>query len=129
MQVNNDRGACCCGEPGIVYFSQAEFERLVDFLGKTRGLTREAIVRDYMRPWEDSYTARDDFEDGHCVFYDKGCIVYGVRPSQCRDFPFWRQNLRNAAAWRDCAKSCPGMDQGRLWTADEICAIAQKSRI
>ena len=55
-------GACCCGEQGIVYFSQAEFERLVDFLGKTRGLTREAIVRDYMRPWEDSYTARDDSE-------------------------------------------------------------------
>lgn len=122
-------GRCCCGEPGIVYFSPEEFERLVAFLSKTRQLGRDQIIAEYMKPWRDSYTARDDFEDGHCVFYDHGCTVYDVRPSQCRDFPFWRCQLKNEKAWQDAAKSCPGMNKGRLWSADEICAIAANSRI
>ena len=122
-------GRCCCGEPGIVYFSPDEFDRLVEFLKKTRGLDREKIIADMMKPWQDSYTARDDFDDGHCIFYDHGCTVYEVRPSQCRDFPFWRCQLKNEKAWREAGRSCPGIDHGRLWSAEEICAIAANARI
>ena len=122
-------GGCCCGAPGIVYFSPQEFDRLVAFLGRTRQLSRDQIIADMMKPWKDSYTARDDFEDGHCIFYDHGCTVYDVRPSQCRDFPFWRCQLRDEQAWQEAARSCPGMNRGRLWSADEICDIAAQSRI
>lgn len=122
-------GACCCGEPGIVYFSPAEFDRLCAHLAETRGLTREQIIRDMMKPCDDSYTARDDFEDGHCIFYDHGCTVYDYRPSQCRDFPFWRCNLRNQDAWNKLARSCPGVNKGELHSPDEICEIAGNSRI
>ena len=75
-------GQCCCGEPGIVYFNPEEFEKLVEHLGKTKNLDRETIIREYMWPYRDSYTARDDFPDGHCIFFDKGCTVYEVRPSR-----------------------------------------------
>lgn len=122
-------GRCCCGDPGIVYFNPAEFDRLVEHLNKTRGLTREVIVRDYMRPHLDSYTARDDFPDGHCIFFDNGCTVYEVRPSQCRDFPFWRCNLASKADWDETAQMCPGMNQGKLWSAEEIQAVASKARL
>ena len=122
-------GACCCGEPGIVYFSPKEFDRLCEFLKKTRGLTREQIIRDMMKPYDDSFTARDDFPDGHCIFYDHGCTVYEVRPSQCRDFPFWRCNLRSQATWNQLTRECPGVNQGDLHSADEICEIAANARI
>lgn len=122
-------GQCCCGEPGIVYFSPEEFDRLVAYLEEKRGLTRETIIREYMWRYRDSYTARDDFPDGHCIFFDHGCTVYDVRPSQCRDFPFWRCNLGSKADWDEAAKHCPGMNQGKHWTYDEICAIADKARI
>lgn len=122
-------GKCCCGEPGIVYFSQEEFERLAAFLKKTKNISRETLVSQFMRPYRDAFTARDDFPDGHCIFFDHGCTVYEVRPSQCRDFPFWRCNLRDINAWNETAKSCPGMNHGKHWTADEICEIASKSRI
>ena len=122
-------GRCCCGEPGIVYFNPGEFDRLVEHLQKTRGLSRETIVRDYMRPHLDSYTARDDFPDGHCIFVDNGCTVYEVRPSQCRDFPFWRCNLATKDDWDETAQMCPGMNQGKLWTAEEIRAISSKARL
>ncbi|MBR4986851.1 MAG: YkgJ family cysteine cluster protein [Proteobacteria bacterium] len=122
-------GKCCCGEPGIVYFNPSEFDRLVAHLEKTRGLTREVIIRDYMRPHLDSYTARDDFPDGHCIFFDNGCTVYEVRPSQCRDFPFWKCNLHSKEDWDETAQNCPGMNQGKLWSAEEIRAIASKARL
>ncbi|MCL2325657.1 MAG: YkgJ family cysteine cluster protein [Proteobacteria bacterium] len=122
-------GRCCCGEPGVVYFSPGEFDRLAAFLQETRQLSRETILRDMMRPCQDAYSARDDFPDGHCIFYDNGCTVYPVRPSQCRDFPFWRTNLHSASDWNQLSPQCPGINQGKLWTAEEICAIASKSRI
>ena len=125
-------GRCCCGEPGIVYFNPAEFNALVEHLEKMRGLTRETIIRDYMRPHLDSYTARDDFPDGHCIFFEKGqgCTVYDFRPSQCRDFPFWRCNLSSKDEWDETAEhTCPGMNHGRHWTAEEIWDIASKARL
>lgn len=122
-------GQCCCGEPGIVYFNPDEFDKLVDFLAIHKKISRETIIAEYMRPWLDSYTARDDFPDGHCIFFDKGCTVYEVRPSQCRDFPFWRCNLYSKNAWDETAQKCPGMNQGQHWTAEEIASIAKKSRI
>lgn len=122
-------GKCCCGEPGIVYFSPEEFDRLCGFLEKTRGIPRRTVEREYMWKYRDSYTARDDFPDGHCIFFDHGCTVYDVRPSQCRDFPFWRCNLVSETAWREAAKKCPGMNQGKHWTFDAICAVADKARL
>ena len=124
-------GRCCCGEPGIVYFNPREFDALVSHLEKTQGLTREVIVRDYMRPWRDSYTARDDFPDGHCIFFErgKGCTVYEFRPSQCRDYPFWRCNLESREEWNAEGARCPGINRGKLWSADEIRAVSEKARL
>ena len=122
-------GRCCCGEPGIVYFSPQEFDHLVEYLNKTRNLTREQIIRDYFWPCRDSYTARDDFPDGHCIFFENGCTIYEYRPSQCRDFPFWKCNLASKREWDETAQMCPGMNHGKHWTAEEIQAIAGKARL
>ena len=122
-------GKCCCGEPGIVYFSPAEMDALVAHLEQTRGMNRDEILREYFWPYRDSYTARDDFPDGHCVFFDRGCTVYAYRPSQCRDFPFWRCNLASRQDWEEAAQRCPGMNQGKHWSADEIREVADKSRL
>ena len=27
--------------------------------------------------------------DFACIFFDRGCKIYEVRPEQCRTFPFW----------------------------------------
>ena len=31
-----------------------------------------------------------------------------MRPTQCRTWPFWPENLRNNRAWHSAAKTCPG---------------------
>ena len=122
-------GQCCCGEPGIVYFSPSEFDALCAFLKKSKNLDRQTVSSEYMWRCRDSYTARDDFPDGHCIFFDHGCTVYDVRPSQCRDFPFWRQNLTSREAWDEAARRCPGMNSGKQWSFEEICAVADKARL
>jgi Fe-S-cluster containining protein len=60
--------------------------------------------------------------DYDCVFYagEQGCLVYEDRPSQCRNWPFWRTNVLNQACWDGAAEGCPGMNSGRLYTIEEI---------
>jgi Fe-S-cluster containining protein len=57
-----------------------------------------------------------------CVFWagEQGCLVYEERPSQCRNWPFWRTNVRQRQCWDNSAKNCPGMNHGRLYTLEEI---------
>lgn len=57
---------------------------------------------------------------GHdCVFLDREsrpgvalCRVYKARPTQCRTWPFWPENLEDEDAWEDVRRKtpCPGMN-------------------
>ena len=56
-----------------------------------------------------------------CVFLDREtvpgkavCGVYGSRPSQCRTWPFWPENLRSREAWARAGQKCPGLNEGEL---------------
>jgi len=55
-----------------------------------------------------------------CVFWDRGCSVYEVRPMQCSAFPFWESILASSGSWEIAAASCPGMNNGELHTENEI---------
>ncbi len=62
--------------------------------------------------------------DKPCQFLDgKRCSAYEGRPSQCRSWPFWPENMK-AKTWNEeIAPNCPGVGKGRLHSADEIRAI------
>jgi Fe-S-cluster containining protein len=46
-----------------------------------------------------------------CIFLkDKKCLVYSARPTQCRTFPWWVQNLNSKEAWEEAAKYCEGIN-------------------
>jgi uncharacterized protein len=51
-----------------------------------------------------------------CVFlHDRRCLVYEVRPRQCRTFPWWKENLSNEHSWESVAGLCEGIGpQGKL---------------
>lgn len=108
-------GACCTGEPGIIFVREDEIDPICAFLG----LDREIFLSRCCHPWQDGYTIREA-EEGRCLFYENGCSIYSVRPRQCRTWPFWFQNLRNEAAWNQVRMGCPGVGQGRLYGREEI---------
>jgi uncharacterized protein len=63
-----------------------------------------------------------------CVFLTRdaagkaGCVIYPVRPMQCRTWPFWNENLHSPETWRRALAKCPGTRhaEGRLYDLAHI---------
>ena len=53
--------------------------------------------------------------NGNCIFLkDNKCSVYTSRPSQCRTWPFWNENM-SAKVWsKDISVNCPGIGKGKI---------------
>jgi Fe-S-cluster containining protein len=115
-------GHCCTsrGEYGYVYLTRDDRKRMAEHLEM---------------PLADFYDKHCEVTDGHmhlkgpdkdCAFLEgKRCTVYEARPTQCRTWPFWGENM-NAKAWTsDVAKNCAGVGKGRVWSADEINELVQ----
>jgi len=66
---------------------------------------------------------------GDCVLLDPEtgrCRGYVARPLQCRAYPFWPSVVVSPESWREHARRCPGMDQGRLWPGKVIARIVSR---
>jgi len=111
-------GACCGGDPGTVYVSHAETERIAGFLN----ISIQSLIEDYLYPFRGSYGIQEH-GDGRCLFFKDGCVIYPVRPQQCATFPFWFSNLRSQEQWLRICAACPGIGSGRLYTQDEILSV------
>ncbi len=117
---------CCTGEPGTVYVSREEIERLSAFLK----VEINEFIQRYLYPFRDSYSLKE-MQDGRCIFFDphKGCLVHEVKPAQCRTYPFWFKNLRSEKRWKETSAQCPGIGKGRLYTEEEILEIMEQAPI
>jgi len=79
----------------------------------------------YMRRVGLRWTLIEEPLNRDCIFLRdtggcRGCVIYPVRPRQCRTWPFWASNLTNAAAWNQAAQRCPGINRGKLYSYEEI---------
>jgi len=105
-------GNCCSGDPGYVWATKAEVAKIAEFLGRTDGrLGKEHLRRVGLR-----YSLTEK-PDGDCIFLKREggkamCSIYPVRPTQCRTWPFWNQNLTSLDAWNRAHQICPGMNRG-----------------
>ena len=115
------RCSFCCGHsPGFVYLSWHD----LDLLCSHFNMNREDFVEKYCR-WADYYYGAKvlsllEKKNYDCILWEKGCSAYEARPVQCRTYPFWSWMIKDAKMWAECAKDCPGMNKGRLWTKEEI---------
>lgn len=96
-------GKCCIGESGYIFLSKSEMEQIAEFLG----IEFDAFTRRFIRQIGDKYSlVEKPHKSGFaCVFFDdvKQCLIYPVRPKQCRDFPFWDIFKDNPqGAFREC---------------------------
>lgn len=81
---------CCTGESGYIHVSSQEMESVSKFLD----LSIEDFTQNYLFKNGYKYSIKErKFGDSYeCAFYDRasnGCVIYEVRPTQCRTFPFW----------------------------------------
>ncbi len=109
FECQPDCGNCCVnhGDYDYVYFDGDDLQQLARFLKLT------------VAEFEERYT---ELDEGHrvlrmdqpaCPFLEgTRCTVYPVRPTQCRTFPFWDNNLATRASWKRLRQFCPGIDRG-----------------
>jgi len=114
-------GGCCTGEPGYVWVTDEEIERI----SKAVGLPRYQFENSFVRLVAGKKKSLIELPGGDCVLFDpqtRGCRVYADRPVQCRTWPFWNQNIDRPSSWQKTAKFCRGCNnpEGKLYTEKEI---------
>ncbi|MHC4936673.1 MAG: YkgJ family cysteine cluster protein [Planctomycetota bacterium] len=105
----------CCRIEGYVWMSTEEIARVAEHLGLDVDTFGERYLMRVGKRW--SLKEKPNFD---CVFWDEGCTIYPVRPTQCRTFPFWPENLRKVDQWLEVVEECPGSGSGRVYSYEEI---------
>lgn len=114
-----DCSNCCQLSGGFVFLTKDEAQSIADHLEAPRDLFLEWFTKEI-----DGHLALVDGPEEHCVFLEESkCTIYPVRPQQCRTYPFWPENMKTKAHWNLTKKMCPGISQGRVFSAEEISAI------
>ncbi|MBN1808762.1 MAG: YkgJ family cysteine cluster protein [Planctomycetes bacterium] len=109
-------GACCSGKPGYVWVNDAEITGIAARLGLSREDFRDKYLKLTYRGY--SLTEKANYD---CILLENGkCLVYDIRPRQCRTWPFWPENLRSRGHWDEEARGCPGMNEGMHFPLSEI---------
>lgn len=120
-------GNCCTGPPGAVWFTEAEGREMAAQLGLTEKQFYRRYAKRIGRQW--SLKERRTKHGHDCVFLDRTsvpgkavCSMYTCRPTQCRTWPFWSENLTSPETWDAVKRNtpCPGMDRGRIVPAEQI---------
>jgi uncharacterized protein len=106
---------CCRHEPGYVFLSAVDLQRLAQYLQMTENevVDRYCRIVDVLGVRRISLREHDNYD---CIFWAPGkeCTVYEGRPLQCRAFPFWPANLGRLSDWQQAARRCPGIGRGAL---------------
>jgi Fe-S-cluster containining protein len=120
-------GNCCTGPEGAVWFTEEEGRAMAAAVGLDEATFLRRHARRLAQGW--SLKERKTAHGFDCVFLDREtvpgkavCGLYGARPTQCRTWPFWTENLESPEAWEATKRTtpCPGMGVGKLVQIESI---------
>ena len=113
-------GKCCVSRDsyGFVYLSDGDLNRFSKYFK----LSIKNFKEKYCQMTDGFIHLIEKTElKGNCIFLkNKKCSVYENRPSQCRTWPFWNENM-SAKVWNeDISINCPGVGKGKFIDAKKI---------
>lgn len=132
---NSCKGRCCkpfqVGGAAFIFLTDADIYRLHIFLKQPiPSFTKSAqfsSTRFSKIPKHVWYMKMK--EDGSCHFLKDGkCTAYEARPTQCRTFPFWPENM-NKESWNALKTECPGIDQGENLNESDVSNILNGQKV
>ncbi len=107
---------CCKVSDGFVFLTEKEAQKIADYLQKPV----EEFYLWFTKKLDDRLCLVDG-DDENCVFIENSrCLIYPVRPQQCRDYPFWPEIISTIKRWEQEKSVCPGIGKGKTYTKDEI---------
>ncbi len=117
-------GKCCKGE-GIVALTEQELENIATFFRETKEFIKEKYV---LKMYDKKYWLKDHVYRGEkaCIFFYGKCVIYPVRPVQCRTYPFWPTILSSEKTWDAEEQFCEGINKGKKYSYEEIIDNVQK---
>jgi len=123
-------GDCCSGPgEGYIWVTRPEIDLIAQHLKMTPGQLRQKYLRRVgLRSSIIEHSTTKD-----CIFLNtveskKQCAIYPVRPSQCRSWPFWPDNLSGPNAWNKAGMRCAGINRGQHYSAEKIERIKRNKR-
>ena len=123
-------GQCCSGpEEGYIWVTKPEIQLISEFLK----IPVEQLYQKYLKRSGLRTTIIEQPVSKDCIFLQeiggkKGCVIYSVRPSQCRIWPFWADNLGSPNTWNSAAEKCGGINRGKRYGFEEIEEIKNKKK-
>ncbi len=123
-------GRCCSGpSEGYIWITSPEIKLIADFVK----IKPEQLRQNYLKRIGLRMTIIEQPHTKDCIFLreingQKGCMIYPVRPSQCRIWPFWPSNLTSPNAWNKAAQKCSGINHGRFYSFAEIEKIKKNKK-
>lgn len=116
-------GRCCAGPvEGYVWVSDPEITRIAAKLG----IDVQEVRTRYVRKVGRRQSLKECSGNNDCIFLKadgssgRGCVIYDVRPMQCRTWPFWPSNLTSPEDWSLAQVRCRGINFGRRHDYEEI---------
>jgi len=99
-------GNCCTGESGYIWVDKEEIKNIADFLK----IDIEDFKKDFLKKEKYRYTIKEVKikKEYHCIFFNKGCQIYPVRPKQCKTYPFW-ERYKDKKNLDEVIKECPAI--------------------
>lgn len=84
-------------------------------------MTEKAFTKEFCQKTDGIYHLIERKNNPDCLFLEGNkCSAYEARPTQCRTWPFWSENM-NAKTWSEEISSfCPGVGKGPLISSVEI---------
>jgi len=121
-------GKCCTGTHGLVWISQEEMEAMAASLN----ISLQRFKMKYVRRRDNRYALvekKNSEGNFDCIFLkEKKCLVYQNRPTQCRTYPWWRENLNTEDSWKLAATECEGInDQAPLVPYSQIVQLVRSN--
>ena len=120
-------GKCCVsrGEYGYVYLTDDDIKRFAAHFK----LTRKQFTEIYCQKTDGLFHLKEESGQSECMFLKSNrCSVYKARPTQCRTWPFWPENM-SAKSWKANVKSfCPGVDKGKSLPPSKISKLLAEQK-
>ncbi len=85
----------CCRVDGYVFLGRGEEKRIMEYLAVCK--------KEFRKRFTDRFflfgrVLKLDAE-GCCFLVESRCVIYEVRPMQCRSFPYWPGVMRSKKTW------------------------------
>ncbi|MCK5673810.1 MAG: YkgJ family cysteine cluster protein [Spirochaetales bacterium] len=111
---------CCRFDPGYVFLSYNDLNRLISFFN----YSETEFIEKYCRKvsmGDSNRLSLIEKSNYDCIFWKNGgCEIYEARPLQCRSYPFWKPFLEDKKSWDAESLSCSGMNHGTLVSKEAI---------